>query len=304
MAVRFELKSLWIWFAFILTFLWCGLSPQTLSIPGQSIQQDYPISQRPLVLQRDIEPMPLSFDLTAYRSIRTRTLKGFVPSVGRSLDTPMVRDLVLKVAITRRIHANTVRNTPTHHRNAAERHLVTVIDYTVQSGNTLWALSELYGIPVVRIQKDNHLSGVTIYPGQKLRLVNPSSHPPAMPRLLKNAPAELIPIYMQAAARYKVPWTVLAAIHKTETDFSLGGPITSCAGAQGPMQFMPATFAEFGVAAPGVPGPPDIDNVEDAIYSAAHMLSVDGFDNNPWQAVWDYNHSARYVSTILQIANF
>jgi hypothetical protein len=304
MAVRFELKSLWIWFAFILTFLWCGLSPQTLSIPGQSMQQDYSMSQRHLFLRREIEPRLLSFDRTAYHSTQTQTVTAYVPSVGQRADTPMVQDLLLKVAITRHTRAKTAQNIPSHDRNTASRHPVAVIDYTVQPGNTLWALSQLYGIPVGRIQESNHLSGVTIYPGQKLRLVNPSSHPPAMPRLLKNAPAQLIPIYMQAAARYKVPWTVLAAIHKTETDFSLGGPITSCAGAEGPMQFMPATFAEFGVAAPGVPGPPDIDNVEDAIYSAAHMLSVDGFDNNPWQAVWDYNHSARYVSKVLQIANF
>jgi cell wall-associated NlpC family hydrolase len=116
-------------------------------------------------------------------------------------------------------------------------------------------------------------------------------------------PKALIPVYEAAGDKYNVTWTVLAAIHYVETSFSMGNSPTSSAGAEGPMQFEPSTFAEYGVTAPGQSGPPDIQNVYDAIYTAAHYLSANGFAQNPYQAIFQYNHAGWYVDKVMSVAN-
>jgi len=63
-------------------------------------------------------------------------------------------------------------------------------------------------------------------------------------------PAFLIPIYMEAGKRYHVPWEVLAAINSIETNYGRNLN-TSSAGAIGWMQFMPATWHQWGVAIDG-----------------------------------------------------
>ena len=64
-------------------------------------------------------------------------------------------------------------------------------------------------------------------------------------------------------------WTLLAAVHKTETSFGRG-PVSSSAGAQGPMQLMLETFASYGRNVGG-DGVTRVDDLEDAIYSAANL---------------------------------
>jgi transglycosylase-like protein with SLT domain len=59
-------------------------------------------------------------------------------------------------------------------------------------------------------------------------------------------PARLTPLYMAADRTYGVPWNVLAAINKVETDFGRNLNVSS-AGAIGWMQFMPDTWARYGV---------------------------------------------------------
>lgn len=115
-------------------------------------------------------------------------------------------------------------------------------------------------------------------------------------------PKALIPVYEAAGRKYNVTWTVLAAIHYVETSFSMGNSPTSSKGAEGPMQFEPSTFAEYGVTAPGQSGPPKIQNVYDAIYTAAHYLSSNGFAKNPDEAVFQYNHAGWYVDEVMSDA--
>lgn len=174
--------------------------------------------------------------------------------------------------------------------------------YIVQRGDTLWRISTIYGVSVNQLKSDNHLQSNVLGIGQRLIIATPKNHVSSSLRiLLREAPARLIPVYKSAAAKYDVPWTVLAAIHKEETDFSTSGTSVSSAGAIGPMQFMPETFRTYGVAAPGH-SYPNIHNVDDAIYSAAHMLAENGFNDNPYRAVFAYNQSAAYVRAVLHLS--
>ena len=122
-------------------------------------------------------------------------------------------------------------------------------------------------------------------------------------RALDEIPAQFIAIY-EAAARTcdGLDWTILAAIHKVETGFGQG-QATSSAGAQGPMQFMPPTFESYGVDGDG-DGDADINDLEDAIFSAANLLCANGA-GDPARlatAIWNYNHSQTYVNEVLTLA--
>ncbi|HLK01422.1 MAG TPA: lytic transglycosylase domain-containing protein [Streptosporangiaceae bacterium] len=102
-----------------------------------------------------------------------------------------------------------------------------------------------------------------------------------------------------------LPWTVLAAIGQVESgDGANDGPST--AGAQGPMQFLPATWAQWGITGFGPVGTrPDVMNPLDAVPSAARMLCADGAisgQSGLAQAIYAYNHAWWYVSEILQLA--
>ena len=122
-------------------------------------------------------------------------------------------------------------------------------------------------------------------------------------KALEEIPPELIGTYQAAAATCEgLDWTILAAVHKTETGFGTG-PAMSSAGAQGPMQFMPATFQSYGTDGDG-DGVADINDVEDAIFSAAALLCANGASDPARlaDALWQYNHSDAYVSEILATA--
>jgi cell wall-associated NlpC family hydrolase len=111
----------------------------------------------------------------------------------------------------------------------------------------------------------------------------------------------LLPIWQAAGSTYGIPWQVLAAINKVETNFGQNlGP--SSAGAVGWMQFMPSTWARWGVDANG-DGVADPDNPTDAIFSAARYLAGCGGQFDITRAVYCYNHSNAYVSEVLGLAS-
>jgi cell wall-associated NlpC family hydrolase len=106
-----------------------------------------------------------------------------------------------------------------------------------------------------------------------------------------------------------LPWSVLAAIGRVESDSgqSTAPGVASganYAGAEGPMQFEPATFAEFGVVGPGGANPPSPYDPVDAIYSAAKLLCADGGAEPAtlFAALGDYNHSVEYVEIVVVLA--
>jgi cell wall-associated NlpC family hydrolase len=113
-------------------------------------------------------------------------------------------------------------------------------------------------------------------------------------------PPVLIPIYQHASAQYGLGpqgGAILAGINAVETDFGTNlGP--SSAGAEGWMQFMPSTWAEWGVDANG-DGVADPNNPEDAIFAAARYLSAAGMPADTYGAIYAYNHADWYVSEVL-----
>lgn len=119
-------------------------------------------------------------------------------------------------------------------------------------------------------------------------------------------PAAYLRLFMQAAATCPgLPWAVLAGIGKEETDFGQITDMVSPAGAVGPMQFEPATFAEYGdPVPPGGASPATPWDPTDAIYAAARMLCANGARNgaNIYQAVYAYNHADWYVADVLNYA--
>jgi cell wall-associated NlpC family hydrolase len=128
---------------------------------------------------------------------------------------------------------------------------------------------------------------------------------------LNGIPPAYLALYMGAAQTCPgLPWAVLAGIGEVE---SAHGQSTApgvhsganYAGAEGPMQFEPATFTQYAVNAdPGAPLTPY--NPADAVYTAANMLCANGAGSGTRagirQAVFAYNHSWAYVSQVLSWA--
>jgi cell wall-associated NlpC family hydrolase len=122
----------------------------------------------------------------------------------------------------------------------------------------------------------------------------------------------MLSLYQAAAgaACSGLPWTVLAAIGTVESGngtSSLPGVHSGAngAGAEGPMQFEPATFAAYDEPVPlGGADPPSPYDATDAVYAAARMLCADGAAGGAdlSGAVLAYNHSASYVAQVLALA--
>jgi membrane-bound lytic murein transglycosylase B len=117
------------------------------------------------------------------------------------------------------------------------------------------------------------------------------------------APADVIALYQRAAKTCPgLPWGVLAGIGQVETNHGQNKNISS-AGAMGPMQFMPATFAVYGVDGDG-DGIKDILDQTDAVFSAAHYLCANGGGDPErlYDAIYHYNHLDSYVREVLSLA--
>jgi hypothetical protein len=160
---------------------------------------------------------------------------------------------------------------------------------------------------------------------------------------LADIPPDYLALYQDATARRcpTLPWHVLAAIGKVESDHGrLGGarlqpdgtvtpPIIGVAldgspgvarildtdhgrydgdpiydRAVGPMQFIPSTWAAYGLDASGS-GISDPHNAVDAIHAAARYLCENGASDPQHipRAILAYNRSTTYRDRVLEIAN-
>jgi cell wall-associated NlpC family hydrolase len=116
---------------------------------------------------------------------------------------------------------------------------------------------------------------------------------------LADIPPNYLALYQEAATELGMPWELLAAVGKVESDHGRNPDCwqPNAAGAVGPMQFLPATFAEYDLASGSAD--PSIDDPRDAIYAAAAMLVDNNVRHNPRQALYAYNHSSSYVDEVL-----
>jgi murein DD-endopeptidase MepM/ murein hydrolase activator NlpD len=125
------------------------------------------------------------------------------------------------------------------------------------------------------------------------------SQPPADPAALSSE--QLRELWQRAGAAYGVPWQVLGAINKIESNFGQNmGP--SSAGAVGWMQFMPSTWERWGTDADG-DGIADPWDPQDAVYSAARYLAAAGAQSDISRAIFAYNHAQWYVDDVLNLAS-
>jgi hypothetical protein len=125
-------------------------------------------------------------------------------------------------------------------------------------------------------------------------LTPPAARLPPWRIVTAKNPAVLRADYQSAQAATGVGWSYLAAINFVETDFGrVAGP--SSAGAQGPMQFLPATWASYGHG--------DIYRAADAILGAARFLAGHGATRGIGSALYAYNPSRRYVDAVLRYAS-
>jgi membrane-bound lytic murein transglycosylase B len=171
-------------------------------------------------------------------------------------------------------------------------------------------LYALYQQRIYRVlARDNKLSGNTLrLLGRRVRTVSRDLlaaqrelyrlTPPLAPRAIKVGPpppaAELLADYREAERRFKVSWTLLAAVNFVESKF---GKLrsNSAAGAQGPMQFMPATWRRYGLSG-------NVHDPHDAILGAANYLRASGALHKVRRALHAYNPSRAYVDAVLRYA--
>ncbi|TYB40804.1 NlpC/P60 family protein [Actinomadura chibensis] len=119
-------------------------------------------------------------------------------------------------------------------------------------------------------------------------------------------PARYLDLYVKSGRRYGMGWHLLAAVGKVESDHGRdrGPGITSgdnYAGAAGPMQFLPSTWAAFGVDGNG-DGTANVYDPADAIPAAARYLKHNGAPERVRAALYQYNHSHEYVEKVLRQA--
>ena len=122
-------------------------------------------------------------------------------------------------------------------------------------------------------------------------------------------PPTYLALYEQAGMAHGLPWQLLAGVGEVECDHGRN-PDPSCtqegavnsAGAGGPMQFLAATWAQYGLDANG-DGNPDRWDPADAIFAAANFLKANGAPTNAAAALYAYNHSQTYVADVLAWAS-
>jgi membrane-bound lytic murein transglycosylase B len=148
--------------------------------------------------------------------------------------------------------------------------------------------------------------GLVESPAQAAQAPKPAGQPTPSRAAVADIPAGYLRLYRQAGARYRIPWPVLAAIGRVESDHGRS-PLpgvrsgSNWAGACGPMQIgcVPGgkagnAWARYGHGRPHDPAA--------AIPAAARYLVDHGAQRNLDQAIYAYNHSWAYVARVKQLA--
>jgi membrane-bound lytic murein transglycosylase B len=130
------------------------------------------------------------------------------------------------------------------------------------------------------------------------RMLGRLSTPQKLSRFRTGPPrpaGQLLRFYREAQRHFGVSWRVLAAVNLVESAY---GRMRnhSTAGAQGPMQFIPQTWAAYGMGG-------NIRDPHDAILGAANYLHANGAPRDYRTALYHYNPSSLYVNAVLEYAN-
>src|SRR3954449_4206423 len=147
------------------------------------------------------------------------------------------------------------------------------------------------------------VSGAPTPANPTFSLAQPGAAPIGVPNFFidkSRIPPFLLPLYQAAGIEYGVRWEVLAAINEIETDYGRNLNVSS-AGALGWMQFMPATWKQYGVDA-NKDDLKDPYNPADAIFATARYLKAAGAEQDLRRAIFAYNHADWYVDSVLMRA--
>jgi len=156
-----------------------------------------------------------------------------------------------------------------------------------------WKASVLASLP----EQTRAAVTASLEAGKQLRLMN-GPVPKNLPewKIVEAKPVdELLGYYKEAEAEFGVPWYYLASVHLVESRMGRIHGLSS-AGAQGPMQFIPATWTQYGDGG-------DINDDHDAIMGAARYLKAAGAPDNMQKAFFAYNHAQAYVNALLDYGN-
>jgi len=132
------------------------------------------------------------------------------------------------------------------------------------------------------------VSSLTSFPGDSALGAMPTTAARA------DIPPEQLPVMQTAAATCGLPWSVLAAIAKVESDFGRN-MATSSAGAIGYGQFLPSSWAAYGRGG-------DPYDFRDALPAMARYLCDHGAPSDLHAAIFAYNHANWYVDEVMTIA--
>ena len=165
-----------------------------------------------------------------------------------------------------------------------------------------------HGVKFVNLrspQVDLHPSRVDLRPSRAA--VRHQQWPLDTQQMTTSRPRNYLELFQESAKLYcpGLSWTVLAAIGQIESG-DRANPGVSSAGALGPMQFLPSTWARWGITAFGETGPPNIMDPYDAVPSAARYLCSYGAAQGGAalsRAIFGYNHAAWYVAEVLSLAH-
>jgi peptidoglycan hydrolase CwlO-like protein len=192
-------------------------------------------------------------------------------------------------------------------QTAADNKVVTAADVTRRYDQLTDAMNEA-GAALAQLSAHARSLGAAERAAARLRAYSEAASASATARVATAhaapIPADFRRLYIGAAKTCRgLSWTVLAAIGQIESGHGRNAA-TSYAGAQGPMQFMPATFASYAVDGDG-DGDRDIMDPADSIFTAAHYLCANGAGHGAaglHNAIWHYNHAEWYVALVLKIA--
>jgi hypothetical protein len=193
-------------------------------------------------------------------------------------------------AATARVLTSTERGLRADDRDAARLRRLgrrQQLAYRALAAHPGWATTVVADVPAsIRAAVQSNIDAGTALSG--LTGTAPSGFPD-WEILTPPSPATLRGYYDEAERASGISWAYLAAIHLVETRMGRIRGLSS-AGAQGPMQFIPETWARYGEG--------DINDNRQAILAAGRYLKASNGVANIDRALFSYNNDDRYVAAI------